>query len=88
MALPSSHTSLKKLMPKEKKYLQKRSLQRTYSMPQVQWTGRSPSATARSTAGGTQGCLDLERNLLDTRVWLHVHPIFKSGSGVERCKIK
>jgi len=29
-------------------------------MSRVQWTGRCLSATARSTAGGTQGCLDLE----------------------------
>jgi len=29
-------------------------------MPRVQWAGRCPSATARSTVRGTQGCLDLE----------------------------
>jgi len=30
----------------------------------VQWAGRCPSATARSTAGGTQRYLDLERDPL------------------------
>jgi len=29
-------------------------------MPWVQWEGRCPSAAAKSTAGGTQGCLDFE----------------------------
>jgi len=33
-------------------------------MPRVQWAGRCPSATARSTARGKQGCLDLERDPL------------------------
>jgi len=33
-------------------------------MPRIQWAGRCPSATGRSTAGGTQGCLDLERDPL------------------------
>jgi len=42
------------------KYLHKRSLHRAYNMPRVQWVGRCPSATARSTVGGTKGCLDLE----------------------------
>jgi len=28
----------------------------------VQWAGRCPSATARSTTGGTKGYLDLERH--------------------------
>jgi len=29
-------------------------------MPQIQRADRCPSAIARSTTGGTQGCLDLE----------------------------
>jgi len=61
MALPSSHMFLKKtIRPKGKKNLQKGSLKRTYSMPRVQWAGRSLSATA----GGTQGWLDLEHDPL------------------------
>lgn len=33
-------------------------------MPRVQWAGRCSSTTARSTAGGAQGYLDLERDPL------------------------
>jgi len=60
MALPSSHASLKKTKTEKKK--KKTSRKEAYSMLRVQWAGRCPSATARSTAGGTQGCLDLEHD--------------------------
>jgi len=58
MALPFSHTSLR---PKEKKNLQKINLQR---MPQVQWAGRSLSATASQISSWRHGCLDLEHDPL------------------------
>ena len=45
-------------------------------MPRVQWAGRCPSATARSTAGGTHGHLDLERDPLMyiTEEWSKENP--------------